>query len=89
METLHRRGYRFTAAVEGAASVAPARREPGPEPQTTTAPGGTAKLRLVVLPFTNLNDDRAQDYFSDGLTEEMITQIGRLCPTHRGLSGRT
>src|SRR5436305_15149953 len=38
------------------------------------------KIKLAVLPFGNLNADPEQDYFSDGLTEEMITQITRLQP---------
>ncbi len=40
------------------------------------------KLKMAVLPFGNLNSDPEQDYFSDGLTEEMITQITRLQPEH-------
>jgi serine/threonine-protein kinase len=35
-------------------------------------------IRLVVLPFRNLTGDPEQEYFSDGLTEELITQLGRL-----------
>src|SRR6266849_5042846 len=38
------------------------------------------KIRLAVLPFANLNAGPEEDYFSDGLTEEMITQITRLQP---------
>lgn len=41
------------------------------------APG---KIMLAVLPFENLTGDAGQDYFSDGLTEEMIAQLGRLDP---------
>ena len=44
---------------------------------------------LAVLPFENLTGDASQDYFSDGLTEEMITQLGRLDPQHLGLIART
>ncbi len=44
---------------------------------------------LAVLPFENLTGDAGQDYFSDGLTEEMITQLGRLDPQHLGLIART
>ncbi len=40
------------------------------------------KLKMAVLPFGDLNSDPEQDYFSDGLTEEMITQITRLQPEH-------
>src|SRR5262249_14489717 len=43
------------------------------------------KIKLVVLPFGNLNADPEQDYFSDGLTEEMITQLTRLQPARRGV----
>jgi TolB-like protein len=34
---------------------------------------------LAVLPFQNLSDDQ-QEYFADGMTEEMITQLGGLNP---------
>lgn len=48
-----------------------------------------ARTMLAVLPFENLTGDPNQDYFSDGLTEEMITQLGRLDPQHLGLIART
>ena len=41
------------------------------------------KVRLVVLPFKNLSGDPKQDYFSAGLTDEMITRIGNLLDPHR------
>ncbi len=47
------------------------------------------KIRLLVLPFGNLSGDSAQEYFSDGLTEEMITQLSRLEPLRLGVIGRT
>ncbi len=47
------------------------------------------KKMLVILPFENLNADPSQDYFSDGLTEEMITQLGRLQPRQLGVIART
>src|SRR5262245_5745901 len=47
------------------------------------------KVMLAVLPFQNLTGDAAQDYFSDGLTEEMITQLGNLDPQHLGVIART
>ncbi|HET7208484.1 MAG TPA: winged helix-turn-helix domain-containing protein, partial [Terriglobales bacterium] len=52
-----------------------------------TAP--PAKIMLAVLPFENLTGDTGQDYFSDGFTEEMITQLGRLDPAHLGVIART
>jgi eukaryotic-like serine/threonine-protein kinase len=44
--------------------------------RTATAPA----IRLAVLPFENLSGDPQQDYFGDGLTQEMIVQLGRLHP---------
>jgi TolB-like protein/DNA-binding winged helix-turn-helix (wHTH) protein/tetratricopeptide (TPR) repeat protein len=38
----------------------------------------TSHSMLAVLPFQNLSNDREQDYFADGLTAEMISQLGRL-----------
>src|SRR5215469_16225349 len=43
------------------------------------------KVRLVVLPFANLSGDPKQDYFSAGLTDEMITRLGSLDPRHLGV----
>ena len=44
---------------------------------------------LAVLPFQNLSGDPSQDYFSDGLTEEMIAQLGALSPDQLGVIART
>ncbi len=41
-------------------------------------------IRLAVLPFANLSGDPEQAYLSEGLTQEMITQLGKLHP--KGLS---
>jgi serine/threonine protein kinase/tetratricopeptide (TPR) repeat protein len=46
-------------------------------------------IRLAVLPFENLTGDPEQEYFSDGLTEEMITQLGRLHPQRLSVIART
>jgi len=48
-----------------------------------------AHLMLVVLPFENLSGDPAEDYFTDGLTEEMIAQLGSLSPEQLGVIART
>jgi adenylate cyclase len=37
-----------------------------------------ARLSIVVLPFTNLSNDPAQDYFADGITENLTTELSRL-----------
>ena len=47
------------------------------------------RLMLAVLPFENLSGDPEQEYFSDGLTEEMITQLGQLQPKRLGVIART
>jgi len=47
------------------------------------------KIMLAVLPFENLTGDARKEYFSDGLTEEMITQLAELQPTRLGVIART
>ena len=49
----------------------------------------SGRLMLAVLPFENLTGDAAQDYFSDGMTEEMISQLGNLDAAHLGVIART
>jgi TolB-like protein/DNA-binding winged helix-turn-helix (wHTH) protein/Tfp pilus assembly protein PilF len=49
----------------------------------------TGKVMLAVLPFENLTGDAGQDYTSDGLTEEMISQLGNLDPQRLGVIART
>jgi TolB-like protein/Tfp pilus assembly protein PilF len=44
---------------------------------------------LAVLPFANLSSDPEQEYFSDGLTEETITDLGELNPDRLGVIART
>jgi TolB-like protein/tetratricopeptide (TPR) repeat protein len=46
-------------------------------------------IKLAVLPFENLTGDPNQEYFSDGLTDEMITQLGRLHPQRLSVIART
>ena len=43
-----------------------------------TAPVGAAHLSIVVLPFTNLSNDPGQDYFADGITENLTTDLSRI-----------
>jgi len=50
-------------------------------------PGG--KVMLAVLPFENLSGDPGQEYFSDGLTEEMIAQLSRANPERLRVIART
>ncbi len=47
------------------------------------------KIMLVVLPLQNLSGDGRQDYLADGITEEIITELGDLDPQHLGVIART
>jgi TolB-like protein/Tfp pilus assembly protein PilF len=75
IETLPKRGYRFVASVKRLVSGA--------------HDSSGYKHMLVVLPFENLAAGDRYDYFSDGLTEEMITELARLSPEHLGVIART
>jgi DNA-binding winged helix-turn-helix (wHTH) protein len=75
IETLPKRGYRFVASVKRLAS----------EPHDS----GVDRAMLVVLPFENLTAGERHDYFSEGLTEEMITELARLSPERLGVIART
>jgi TolB-like protein/tetratricopeptide (TPR) repeat protein len=48
----------------------------------------SARLMLAVLPLDNLSGDPSQEYLSEGLTEEVITELGRLKPERLGVIGR-
>jgi TolB-like protein/DNA-binding winged helix-turn-helix (wHTH) protein/Flp pilus assembly protein TadD len=47
------------------------------------------RTMLAILPFQNLSNDPGQEYFSDGLTEETITDLGQLSPEQLGVIART
>jgi TolB-like protein/DNA-binding winged helix-turn-helix (wHTH) protein/Tfp pilus assembly protein PilF len=52
-------------------------------------PARSAKMTLAVLPFENLSAEPDQDFFTDGFTEEMIAELGKLDPEHLGVIART
>jgi TolB-like protein/DNA-binding winged helix-turn-helix (wHTH) protein/Tfp pilus assembly protein PilF len=135
IETVDRRGYRFSAPVVEIAPIFDPTAQPNPpsppavEPNTppispivaavlpnherlwigvviffvvlagaslwasfrsgTRKQTSRAKIMVAVLPFENLTGDAGQEYFSDGLTEEMIVQLGRLDSQHLGVIART
>jgi TolB-like protein/DNA-binding winged helix-turn-helix (wHTH) protein len=53
------------------------------------APTRSQKIMLAVLPFENLTGDPDKEYLADGLTEETISQLGRLNPEQLGVIART
>jgi TolB-like protein len=68
IETLPQRGYRFVAPIETVAA-------------SRDAPQASPALKidsLAVLPLHNLSGDPEQEYFSDGMTEELIFEIARI-----------
>jgi TolB-like protein/Tfp pilus assembly protein PilF len=75
IETLPKRGYRFVIPVTQVVSR-----------ETESVVG---RVMLVVLPFENLSSGDRYDYFSEGLTEELITQLARLSPQRLGVIART
>src|SRR6266567_5142881 len=52
-------------------------------------PPRSQKIMLAVLPFENLTGDPNKEYLADGLTEETISQLGRLNPQQLGVIART
>jgi len=47
-------------------------------PSTTKAKAGPPRLSIVVLPFANLSGEEEQDYFVDGVTESLTTDLSRI-----------
>jgi TolB-like protein/Tfp pilus assembly protein PilF len=53
------------------------------------APPGATRAMVAVLPFENLSEDEGQEYFADGLTEELIAQLGQVEPAKLAVIART
>lgn len=72
IETLPRRGYRFVGPLTVIDTKTPAATAPmtGPPPLPD-------KPSIVVLPFQNLSGDNTQDYFVDGLVDDLTVALGR------------
>src|SRR5262249_47915935 len=45
---------------------------------SSSLPVAAPRLSIVVLPFTNLSDDREQQYFADGITEDLTTDLSQI-----------
>ena len=68
--------------VVGAVLILRPRPNPPPQPSTRRA-------MLAVLPFVNLSGNPGEEYLADGMTEELITQLGGLDPNRLGVIART
>jgi adenylate cyclase len=95
IKTIPRRGYRFAvpvariaagAATPGIAGMATALLQTAGVspavvgPPVSPDPGPPSdRPSVAVLPFANLSGDPQQDYFSDGMTEDIITELSRFC----------
>ena len=76
IRTLRGKGFRFAGAVSEAEQSSPA------TPAGPASPSNSPSLicdqpSIAVLPFINMSGDPAQDYFADGMTEEIITALAR------------
>jgi TolB-like protein/Tfp pilus assembly protein PilF len=76
IRTVARKGFRFVGTVSDAAPAAP-------KPRKTDDPARPAsslpeRPSIAVLPFVNMSDDPEQDYFSDGISEDIITALSKL-----------
>jgi TolB-like protein/class 3 adenylate cyclase/Flp pilus assembly protein TadD len=67
------------AYVMSAAAVALLPPDPSPEEASKPAIASNApRLSIVVLPFANLSNDPEQEYFADGITDDLITDLSRI-----------
>lgn len=69
IETLPRRGYRYVGPTVTAS-----------DPDRSSSPSLTLPDRpsIAVLPFANLGGDAEQDYFADGMVDDIITGLSRI-----------
>jgi TolB-like protein/Flp pilus assembly protein TadD len=73
IKTLPRKGFRFVGQVREAREVA----GPNPGDALESALAVPDRPSIAVLPFENMSGDREQEYFADGMVEEIITALSR------------
>ena len=73
IKTLPRKGFRFVGQVREAREVA----GPNPGDAPESAPAIPDKPSIAVLPFANMSGDPEQEYFADGMVEEITTALSR------------
>lgn len=79
IKTVPRRGFRFVATVrEDRSRAGGATGCAAQNGDTTPKRPEAPRLSIVVLPFVNLSDAAEQDYFVDGITESLTTDLSRL-----------
>jgi len=78
IRTLRGKGLRFVGAVQEVSPPA----GPAAAPAVAEPPGASLALpdrpSIAVLPFTNMSGDPEQEYFADGITEDIITALSRV-----------
>jgi DNA-binding winged helix-turn-helix (wHTH) protein len=74
IQTVAGRGYRFAAVVTRPLEYSGVSSTPVPVIVTRSPP----PLSIVVLPFTNLDKDVGREYFADGITDDLTTDLSRI-----------
>jgi TolB-like protein/Flp pilus assembly protein TadD len=73
IKTLPRKGFRFVGQVRETREVA----DPNPRDAPESALALPDKPSIAVLPFENMSGDPEQEYFADGMVEEIISALSR------------
>jgi TolB-like protein len=73
IRTVAGRGYQFTGEIRSRGG-----RTQAPLEHDVATAAVAPRLSLVVLPFISLSDDREQQYFANGITEDLTTDLSRL-----------
>src|SRR5262249_10249447 len=77
IKTLPRKGFRFVGEVREDLTVASGSATGMSIPASTSAPRLPDKPSVAVLPFTNMSGEADQEYFADGITDDIITELSR------------